>query len=72
MSVPVGKRNKNKFEAIVKAQAVVKHILLITKNEKIDECFGALLNHISKGNTYYYRQKFKKFYEELWRDYEKS
>ena len=35
MSVPVGKRNKNKFEAIVKTQALVKHILLITKNEKI-------------------------------------
>ncbi len=39
---------------------------------KVDECFEALLNHISKGNTYYYRQKFKKFYENLWRDYEKG
>lgn len=39
----------------------------ITK-EKVDECFQSILNHISKGNTYYYRQKFKNFYNELWGD----
>ncbi len=48
MSVPVGKRNKNKFEAIVKAQALVKHILLITKNEKIfDISYKALIEDIN-------------------------
>ena len=65
MSVPVGKRNKNKFEAIVKTQALVKHILLITKNEKIKETliiidknsrnfmksYGGIMKRVRTGKT---------------------
>lgn len=33
---------------------------------KVDECFTSILAHASKGNTYYYIKRLKKFYKELW------
>ena len=47
MSVVASKRGYSKFEPLVKAQIVTKHILIITKNEKIfDISYKALTDSI--------------------------
>lgn len=47
MSVVAGKRSKSRYEPIIKAQIVAKHILIVTKNEKIfDVSFKALTEDI--------------------------
>lgn len=61
-----------KKETIIREKRHLRNLVRCCKKGKItkakvDECFESLLNHISHGNTYYYRQKFIKFYQELWR-----
>ena len=47
MSVVASKRGHSKFEPVIKAQIVAKHILIITKNEKIfDVAYKALTEDI--------------------------
>ena len=47
MSVVASKRGYSKFEPLINAQIVAKHILIITKNEKIfDIAYKALIDDI--------------------------
>lgn len=56
------KRQKRHIRNLVRACKNGK----ITK-AKVDECYQSIIAYISKGNTYYYRQKLNKFYKSLWK-----